>query len=269
MSGVIKINNSNEKILKDFSTFKGTGKVKVLAINPTLAELQALGMNFNAEPEYVGTTDSGEAKVRIDFIIGNEKLKTKMSFFLEDRVRKNNSGDKSEFINNFGQSSWGTSVEEVTSRVGKNGNTWFKEEGAREAIVGEVALVQFLKDWLNTGVDDPVYIQRIADLFKGNVAELKYYVKAAPNNEVYVLFTVRENDGKFYQNVYNGSFVRASFTPQAAISKFAAEVKRQEDSGYPIKGFAGLEFGEYVPQIDTATPDTDTPTTAANVDNLF
>lgn len=267
----IKINNSDEKILKDFSTYKGVAKVKVLAVNPTLAELQAIGLNFNAEPEYTSATDTGEDKVRIDFIIGNEKLKTKLSFFLEDKERTNNAGDKFEFINNYGQSSWGSTVQEVTSRTGKNGNTWFKEEGARKAYVGEVQLIQFLSDWLNVSLDDQVTLEKFPNYFKGDVSELKDYVKAASNNQIYVLLTVREADnGKFYQNVYTGKFVRASFSPQAAISRFAEEVKRQEDAGYPVKGFAGLEFGDYIPDLDTASPDTDIPAESTeDVDKLF
>lgn len=268
----IKINKSSEKVIREFSTYKGVAKVKVLAVNPTLAELQALGMNFNSEPEYTDTTDSGDPKVRIDFIIGNDKVTTKLTFFLEKRDRVSNSGDKWEFINNFGQTSWGASVDEVTSRTGKNGNTWFKEEGARNAYVGEADLIKFLSDWLNVNPEDQVYLEKIENLFTGNVSELKMYVEAAAENELFVLLTVRENDGKYYQNVYNRFFTRASFTPQAAITRFIKEAKKQEDSGYPIKGFEGVEFREFVPSLDISTPDIDTPTTQQRVEsaeNLF
>ncbi len=266
----MKINDSSKKVLKDFSTYKGVCPVKVYAGNPTLAELQELGMNFNSEPEYVSETDTGEAKVRIDFIVGNDKLKTKLTFFLEDRERVSKNG-KFEFINNLGQSSWGETLEEVLSRTGRGGNTWFNELGARKALVGEAQLMQFLADWLNidTNAGDEVYLENLPALFKGDFSELKKYVKEADSNRVYVLLTVNEKDGKFYQNVYNGAFARASFTPQAAIGRFAKEAKKQEDSGYPIKGFAGLEFGEYIPTLDSTEPDADAPTSVENVDDLF
>lgn len=266
---VIKINKSDEKIIKDYSTYKGVGLVKVLAVNPTLAELQAIGLNYNNEPEYKSQTDTGEAKIRLDFIVGNSKLKTKHTFFLEDRERSNNAGDKFEFINNYGQTSWGTTLEEVVNRKGRNGNTWYKKEGARKAYVGEGDLIQFLSDWLNVNPDDQVYIENMDKIFTGDVSELRQYVKAAADNEIYLLFTVRENEGKYYQNTYNRFFTRASFTPQAAIARFAKEVKKQEDAGYPIKGFEGLEFGTFVPQLDSGTPDVDAPESDTKVEDLF
>lgn len=252
----IKVNDSNEKVVKDFTLYKGAAKFKVLAINPNLAKLQELGFNFQQEPTYVSEED-GVKKVRLDFIVGNDKVKNKIVFFLEKRERENNAKDKFEFINNFGMNTWCTTLEEALAKTGKNGKQWFKPNGARKALVGEVALIQFLQTWLNTNLDDEVYIEKIDALFNGNVSELAQYVNLAKNNEFWALLTVTEKDGKNYQNINSDIFVRASFKDSTAKSKFVEYAKKQAESGYAIKGYQGADFEEYVPQDVVITPDTD------------
>ena len=254
----LKINDSSKSVVKEFAPYVGVTKVKVLAVNPTLEELQNMGLNFQQEPEYVGQTDEGIDKVRIDFFVGNDKLITKVSFFLEATERINRNGDKYEIINNKGQSTWAVDVQEAVTRKGKNGNTWFSEVGARKAYVGEVDLMTFIADWLNISPEDDLELEDFSKLLKGNVSELKQYAKEAVNNEFYILLTVKKTDeGKIYQNTYNRLFARGSLTPASTISRFVKHINEQETAGYPIKGFEGVEFKEFIPSLETAQPDED------------
>lgn len=250
----IKTNSSDEKFFKEFSLYTGVTKMKVLAINPNLEELQELGFNFQQEPEYAGQTDEGADKVRLDFILGNEFTKAKVSFFLQNTPSKGSTSGKFEFINNFCKSSWGTSLEEVLQREGKGGMKFFKPNGARVALVGEVSLMAFLCDWLNTSPEDEVTLDTLKKIIKGDVKELKEYLNAAKNNEVYVLITATENNDKYYQNVENRFFVRSQFSETTAINKFSEWIKKQPEK-YKPKGVYNINFGKFEIPKNTISPD--------------
>lgn len=236
------INSSDKKHFSETILFTGVNAVKVLGINPTLAQLQELEFKFEKEPEYVSTSPEGTRKVRLDFIIKNDKFKTKFAIFLEDKNRVNKNGDKFEIINDFGQSTWAASVEEAVEKIGKNNNKWFKPDGARIAKVGEVQLITFLRDWANTGVDEVGKIDNFDALFKGNFNELQQYVKTLSNNTIYTLATVK--DGK-YQGVYTGLFVRTQFSQRTAENKFSTHIADQKKAGYPLKEAYSINFKEY------------------------
>lgn len=255
---VIKINDSSKEVLKQYVIYTGVTQVKVLAVNPTMEKLQSLGYNVSTEPVYV-TEQDGIRKVRVDFYVQNNKMQGKIPFFLQDEQRMSNNKTSYEYINNYGQTTWASSLEEALNKTGKNGKKWFKEDGARVAYVGESNLINFLSQWLNTNEDDKVYIEDMDALFKGNVKELEFYVKNAASNVVWILSTYSERNDKFYQNIDNSIFVRGSFKPTAAMNKIAEYVRKKEKDGYPIKGYNGLEFKEFtIPTPKVVLPDQDT-----------
>ena len=186
------INSSETKHFNETILYTGISKVNIVAINPTLAQLNDIGFKFEKEPEYLSTGDDGTKKVRIDVIVKNDKFKTKFAFFLENKDRATKNGDKFEIVNDFGQSTWATSIDEAVNKLGKNDNKWFKPDGARIAKVGEVALITFLRDWANTGVEEVGKIDNFTALFNGNFKELQDYVRILSNNTIYTLATVKE-----------------------------------------------------------------------------
>jgi hypothetical protein len=238
------INSSDKKHFSETILYTGVSAVKVLGINPTLAQLQELGFKSEKEPEYtfIDAKDGVTRKVRIDIIIGNEKFKTKFAIFLADKNRIDNKGEKYEIVNDFGQSTWAPSVQEALDKIGKGGNKWFKPDGARIAKMGEVQLITFLRDWANTGVDEVGKIDNFDALFKGNFNELQQYVKALSNNTIYILATVK--DGK-YQSAYTGLFVRTQFSQRTAENKFSTHIADQKKAGYPLKEAYSINFKEY------------------------
>lgn len=238
------INSSDKKHFNETILYTGVSAVKVLGINPTLAQLQELGFKIEKEPEYtfIDAKDGVTRKVRIDIIIGNEKFKTKFAIFLADKNRIDNKGEKYEIVNDFGQSTWAPSVQEALDKIGKGGNKWFKPDGARIAKMGEVQLITFLRDWANTGVDEVGKIDNFDALFKGNFNELQQYVKALSNNTIYILATVK--DGK-YQSAYTGLSVRTQFSQRTAENKFSTHIADQKKAGYPLKEAYSISFKEY------------------------
>lgn len=263
----IKGNDSSVAVIKERVLFTGPVLVNVVACNPDLAGLTALGYNFEKDPEYVTDAEAGHKKVRLDFYVQQGEFKNKVSFFLEAILRpesKNTPGNV-EFVNNYGQSTWAASVEEAVEKVGKNGNKWFKPEGARRAVAGETDLYTFIKDWANLDPTKPeCTLEDLKAIFKGNFKEFQQIVKDLKSNQVWVMATVNE---KGYQNVSNKVFGRA--TSKQFPTQFAKYVADQAKGSYPFKDNWSVEFKEYVPVVVTPDSDPAPVTTAANTADIF
>ena len=237
-------NSSEKKFFSEVTLWTGVSPMKVVGICPDLKELQEIGFKgFDKEPTYISNAE-GIDKVRIDVVFKNDKVTTKAAFFLENKERESaKTPGLFEIINNFGQNTWATSVEEAVEKVAKkSGKKWFKPEGARIALSGEVNLINFIRDWANSNPEDISTIDSYSNLFKGNFKELQDLVKTLKNNTIYTLSTVKE--GK-YQGIYNGFFVRTQFSLDAAKVKFSNHVADQQKANYPLKEAYSFAFQEY------------------------
>ena len=63
----IQSNASTEEVVGGLKTFSGLTNVKVIAVNPTMAELHALDINVKQEPNYK-VEFSGEEYNKIVFL---------------------------------------------------------------------------------------------------------------------------------------------------------------------------------------------------------
>lgn len=185
---------------KKVTIYTGLCDVKVVAINPTKEELNKFGVNIKEEPNYTSKNEDGQDKCRVDFWLHEEKhdIKTKVSFFIENKISIAATSGNMEFINDFGQSTWAKSVEDLQEEKYK----WFNNTTARPAIVGETGLISFIKSWLSIGNKEEAKIDEIVALAKGNMSEIKPLIKQFPNKKVQVL--LYEKGG--YQSVYNRCF---------------------------------------------------------------
>lgn len=244
----IVTNSSATETQKVFNLYTGVGKAKVLAINPSLQELTNLGFNFTNEPEYFTTDEEGNKKLKLQIFIQNTEkpdLKTNITFFLENKNRVNKDGDKFEFINSKGQSTWAKSKDEAVNRTNAKGEKWFSSEGAREAKVGEVALINFIANWANVKPGDEISLETIEDIVnKGNVKELKDILNICKDNEVRVLFKVRDTGEKQYQTVDSNVFDRG-FKRNDDYKVFTKYAESQTKAGYEIKDIWTYEFKVY------------------------
>lgn len=219
--------------------YTGLGDVSVIMINPTLAELVEKGINFKDEPVYTSLADEGHKKVRLDIwvshpVVGNNKV----SFFLEDFNKESSAGNQ-QYINDFGQATWGKSPEDVMARL-----TWFNSKGIRLAKGGEPELVDFIKNLFSIGKDAEAGIDSIAKLFAGDVSELKKIFTSYKERQVQVLFIVKESKGEWYQNIYARYFSRAGSKSTVYWNKHfvgsTATVIFQDS--YLLKEFNALEY---------------------------
>jgi len=268
-------NSSTEETQKVFNLYTGVGKIKVLAINPSLTTLAGLGFNFQNEPEYLTTDETGVQKLKLQFFIQNpdkKDLKTNITLFLENKERTNLAGDKYEIINNLGQSTWADSIETATNRTNAKGEKWFSEKGVRIAKVGEVGLINLLSNWCNVKFGDEISLDNIDKLVsKGDISELITILNAYKDNEFKGLFKVRDTGEKQYQTIDSNIFDRG-FKRDDDYKVFSNYATSQSKAGYEIKDIWTYEFQIYNPKPvspDTANSSYEATTNAPKDDLAF
>jgi hypothetical protein len=210
--------SQNTEYVKRVGLFEGN----VVAVNPSIEEYkETLGIELKEESkatEYLGTSRDGNTNLRVDFWLQETKTKEKfkVTFFLEDKVKENNDGTKTQFINNVGTTSWAVDENSLPD--------WFKGRDYRKAYVGEEELYNFLRTWLGRlDYRDSSTVLELdwKTLMKGNLKDLKAQVDGEYSTPVVALATVKsvEKDGKVkqYQGVYNKAFL-----PNYALKQFRA-----------------------------------------------
>lgn len=205
----------------------GLVEVNVVSINPTMKEWEEdLGFNLKDDQEefdYTGTSKEGNPYVRADIWLKEDKDENpnlfKAVFFLEDKVRQNRDGDKTQFINNIGNCSWAESQEGL--------QPWFTKRPYREAFNGEEDFYNFLRTWLG-GLDyrdeDTELQLGWKDLMKGDLSDIKEQIGGSYATTFVALATVvsktkEDEDGVEqlveYQGIYNRQFL-----PQYCLKHF-------------------------------------------------
>lgn len=217
-------NASDKAVVAESKLYTGLANMKVVAINPNKMQLEAMGYKPQAEPVYT-SSEAGVRKVRLDFYLVHPEMniRTKIAFFLEDRIRMNQEGNKCEWINDFGRTAWGgTDVPPMDLK-------WFDASTARKAKVGEADVHNFLINWLNISLNDEAKLDKFDSLFMGDYSELRFLLSHAKDNQIRVLLTVK--DGK-YQGVYGRYFDRAT---NKRTNYWESHIKSQTEAGYAPK----------------------------------
>lgn len=299
--GFSHVKNSEEFVNK---LYTGVTTAKVLAVNPTKAELEALGMNAQNEPVYAGTARTGEKQMRVSFVlavnVGEEKPKLMtLPFFLNDAPQKGSASGKYQIIDNYGRTAWATEADIEANAVPQYASGPARiDKNYRKLYVGEAALEQFIRALLclddaefyntNTGSwntrtgkeleECEGLLEDVKAIINGDINELKGIVKMAENNEVKILLGVRNgNDGRQFQAVYSDLFVKNRTRMTTAIKLFERSYNdRVSGGGYKTSEFEVSEVHEYkvVPTSFTTAPqqqeipETDTLDIDASDDDL-
>ncbi len=197
----IASNNSQETVAGGgVPLYVGIAPMSVVAVNPTKAELEGLGVKFKAEPEYNDVTIGENVYNKITFWVKHvgPDFTTKFDILMQPNHRMNKNGDKYMYTNNRAQISW--SDTDPSTKY-----DWYNGEGVRKAYVGEDTLLSFIKAWANVSNSGDCYLESIDQIAKGDVAELKQLVVALADNKVRLLLGVKDEK---YQNVYTKHFGR-------------------------------------------------------------
>ena len=217
---------ATETTVKDFKYYTGVIPFKVKAVNPTLAQLKELGIEYlQNEPEYIveNTYDNEGVQVKVknvivDFWVQSVPVEehpdldilTNLRFRINTEPWIGRSGKK-QYINSYGRVSWADNIEALDS------NKFFINEGTRQAHRGEEEIHKFLFAWLNMVYDtkNKEYDECVLDinrLVAGDFSELEEIVKASNEYTVKIPVGVNvvEKDGKvrYYHLLYNQMFLK-------------------------------------------------------------
>jgi hypothetical protein len=257
-------NSSNEQVSTERKLYTGVTNFKVTAVNPTMDEMKALGMNPKNDPSYFTQVEGENKKLRIDLYIQankdtnelNAEIKTKISFWLENAVRTNKDGNKSQFINKKGQVAWPKGTEETPTYE------WYSKEGLRKAYIGEEFLIPFIQAWANVKQDDNCGLDTITKIVEGDVTELKTLVEVLKSNAVRVLLGVK--DGQ-YQSVYTKFFDRPY---NRSLSKFQKALEGEYGAFKDCDYQDDLHLREYLGGDMAGSAPTDMGATAGAAPNF-
>ena len=233
----IQSNASTEEVVGGMKTFSGLTNVKVIAVNPTMADLHALDINVKQEPNYdVSFSDQDYKKVI--FWLNNPDGNFKLEILMQNTPRTSQTG-KFQWINKFGSTTW--SQDEPTY-------DWWKKEGERKAYTGEETLINFVRAWANVASGDEVCFDTITAIANGDVREIKGLIGTLQDNEVRVLIGVKDDK---YQQVYTKYFGRVK--PQR--DDFFVKALNDDYGSFNAAFNADLIWGEHRPTMDLVTPD--------------
>jgi len=246
----IKSNDSNVEVANGgVKLYSGLANFKVIAVNPTLAELHELGIMVKQDPNYFVDLN-GTEYFKLCFWVKNDDLTTRFEILMNSEERISKSG-KHQWMNNIGQSTWSDGEPEYD---------WFKKEGLRKALTGEETLINFVKQWANVANGDEAYFESIAKIVKGDVAEVRALVGLLASNEVRLLIGVK--DGK-YQTVYTKVFGRVK--PQR--DDIFAKNLNDEYGAFNAEFDTTLAWGTFTPELAVVAPDADTEEVVSEEDD--
>lgn len=253
--------------------YVGIAPVKVLAVNPTKAELEGIyGTTLDKEPEYLGSREVDGKNVpfvRVDFIVATDEEKsgvamtTKASFFVRGQFMMNKDATKVKVVDKYARTAWVTQEEFKNKLIPTYANGPARiDKDYRMLYQGEEELLMFVKNYLGIlDVDeyaDGVWRMRanaedytagfnnIPNWFKGDISEIKEAVNMMPNNYIKLLFGVRTtDDGKEYQDVFTRASQRFNTRKNTVIERALTEA--QNAGAYANTHFETCELKEYSP----------------------
>lgn len=201
--------NVKPREVKEREQYTGVIPMKVVAINPSHEELKEL-LNTDKINAPVYVSDN---KTRLDIWVQNKELDilTKMNIWLENKTRVAVSSGNTLWINQFNQSTWAPSLEDLAARQNMN---WFDKATARECKIGEDTLYNFIVALINADTSEGgIIIPEFNDILSGNVDSLKKLFEHYNDREIKLLVGIK--DGRYV--IYNKYFMRNEIRSTKAL----------------------------------------------------
>lgn len=232
-----------------FVNYVGLEPLRVVAVNPTRQELNALyGKENSAEDkeiEYVSETENGVDKIRISVYLKglmSDKLHSK-SFFLEDEQRMNKDNTKYQYVNQVCQTAWSDSEENLADWFTKFTNKEKKvvgDKAFRIAKKGEGDFYEFVRIVLNKVdyYDSEAQIEfNWKKMLKGNFDELNQFLTSEDYSDPFVMMAyikdVQTDEGVVQ---YNELFTKSAITNTMYNEFVKASAKYYNEALEEIKG---------------------------------
>ena len=219
-------------------------------VNPGLEDLKKIYGDNAKEDTYVSTTEEGKPQLKIVIYLdnkaeeGEESIKTRLTFFVVADKRVSQAGDKTQFINAYGQSTWLPNDGSIPENM-----NWYDAEGKREAFRGEDLVIDFLRNLLNLPSKDKAdkpedaksqfTVQEWQKMFSGDMSPLKGIISQATNKIGILLGVKTVEDGKMYQDVYNRKTLRQYTKASGKFDYLRNDVVEAQNNG----AYSSTDFG--------------------------
>ena len=206
---------------ESFKRYVGLGASKVLAVNPTKAELEKIyGRELENEPNYI-IEQNDQKGVCVDIIVqtvpedcNGVEMINHARFNLYPTKWTNKDGSKVRVIDDYGNSQWMLTEDADMHKkcLTSDGNPQKIDDKDRICFRGEADIIDFLRKflfnkdsfsmpngvWTKKDDADDVLIgfENPSKLFKGDVSEIKELIALQPNNKIKLLYGVRKSEGE-------------------------------------------------------------------------
>lgn len=254
-----------------FDNYVGIAPFYVLGVNPSKEELSKLfpEREFEKDPNYRLEKEGEAPGTFVTFIIKNNEehkesngisFDTRASYLLKNEITTNNDKTKIQAINDYGDTVWLTPEEFKAKTLPEYAvKQGFHLDGLRPALVGEAALIDFLRIFLNIPIskkwnnDTRTFIPKTGDELKkalcgfslteikkiaeGDVSSVKSAVKIMPQNQIKFFCGVRTtSEGREFQEVCSRIPIKFGTTNYNRAEK---ELQNALDAG----AYASSDFG--------------------------
>lgn len=256
--------------------YTGVASVKVVAVNPSAADLKKfMGINLENEVNYEVELDGVKSRkiaflCKMDNEIDTETFVT-VNYYLGSEPVLSQDG-KFQIVNQFGDFAWATPEEFAAKKLSEK-MSWYNLTGIRQAMRGEEGITTFIKTLYNIGKvevgnESASYCQfdNLKKIYDGNIKELTDAIKGASNQKIKLLLGVKTStkildDGKErtsnYQDVFTKAPMREWITNYQKTMSLLDEAKRHNM-------FGSTDFGNSSGQLVEWSPSTVATTNAVN-----
>lgn len=249
----MQISNAIEDSPKGRKMYVGVENFYPTAVNPTLTELNAMGIPATQEPTYHGKVkrDYGQGEQEYEYFsirvfLDNKDpartIKTQVQYTVLKDYRFSKTG-KFLVLNKYGNNAWLEDTA-ITSGVLPSNMQWYLAEDIKKAYRGEDSFIDFIKALRNLPnignktkeLDKPKGIINfdqvdLDKLFKGDFKAIRKIIMDTSKYKVGFLLGIKTIDGKNRQALYNRlplkPYVRATNNTDYLI----AQVTDAQDNG--------------------------------------
>lgn len=263
-----------------YAPYMGIENFHVVAINPTMAELNDMGIPATEEPTYVSKFERNGVEydgITLRIFLDNKNtdnpIRTSVNINVLKRIRESSTG-KVEVINKYGATAWFT--EDAITDPGKipSNMEWYVAEGVRKAYQGEPLLVDFIKALrnlpaINQNSTPDAKEKGVAafeskdfdKMFSGDFSDIrKILLDENGICTVGFLLGVRKVEDKYRQSLFSRmplkSYIKHSNNHQYLIK----EVNEAQDNGSfsdVIFDLTNFDLRQHHPEAEVITPDND------------
>lgn len=277
----MQLSNVQEEISAPRKLYMGIENFQATAVNPTLAELNKMGIPATIEPEYVtkvqrnfggGEEEYDAVNIRI-YLTNNDTtnpIKTQVNYQV---IRHNHisSTNKLKVLNKYGTSTW-LEQEHIDAGTLPANMQWFVNEDIKVCLRGEDTLVSFLRAYRNlpnikitsdkATAAKGVIILTDADwdkMFKGDFNDIRdAIIGVGDKGKVGYLLGIKHLEDKDVQSLYKASPLKRFVKKVGGNEYLTKDVNNSQEAGaYSDVTFdvTNFKLREYDPSMDKVSPE--------------